>query len=61
LKILSEFKEESNLLTVARIIHESALAREESRGAHYREDFPALGDKRLHSYIRKSVGVRLAS
>src|SRR5205814_3124518 len=32
-----------NLLSVARIIHESALARTESRGAHYRDDFPSLG------------------
>ena len=60
LKMLSEFKEESNLLTVARIIHESALAREESRGAHYREDFPALGEKKFHSYVKKGARVHLA-
>ena len=42
LKLLLEIVEESNLLSVARIIHECALAREESRGAHFREDFPGV-------------------
>lgn len=42
-----------NLLAVSRMIHESAIAREESRGAHYRDDFPALSPLRLHSYSRK--------
>jgi L-aspartate oxidase len=32
--------ETANLLTVARLIAAAALAREESRGAHYREDHP---------------------
>ena len=43
-----------NLLAVAILVHESALARTESRGAHYREDFPDPGKLALHSYIRKS-------
>ncbi|HVD59445.1 MAG TPA: L-aspartate oxidase [Gemmatimonadaceae bacterium] len=60
LNLLSAFPEESNLLTVARIIHECALAREESRGAHYREDFPALREKKLHSYVRRGSSVKLA-
>jgi L-aspartate oxidase len=30
-----------NLITVARLISEAAYLREESRGAHYRTDFPA--------------------
>lgn len=32
---------EANLVTVARLIARAALRREESRGAHYRDDFPA--------------------
>jgi L-aspartate oxidase len=33
-----------NLLTVARLITHAALRREESRGGHFREDFPARDD-----------------
>ena len=32
--------EDANLLVVARAVVASALAREESRGGHYRTDFP---------------------
>jgi L-aspartate oxidase len=53
LKLLNEIQQESNLLTVARIIHEGALAREESRGGHYREDFPARSSSALHSIVKK--------
>jgi L-aspartate oxidase len=60
LKLLSRIKGESNLLAVARIIHECALAREESRGAHYREDFPETAATRLHSYVKKGQNARLA-
>jgi succinate dehydrogenase / fumarate reductase flavoprotein subunit/fumarate reductase flavoprotein subunit len=35
-----------NQLTVARLLVESALAREESRGAHFRSDFPVRDDER---------------
>ncbi len=34
----------SNLLTVAEIIARSALTRQESRGGHYRDDYPAKSD-----------------
>ena len=34
-----------NLLTVARLMVASALARDESRGTHYRSDFPARDDE----------------
>jgi L-aspartate oxidase len=33
-----------NLLTVSRLIAHAALRREESRGGHFREDFPARDD-----------------
>jgi fumarate reductase flavoprotein subunit len=33
-----------NLISVSRVITEAALARENSRGAHFREDFPAAGN-----------------
>ena len=36
---LKEFIEFSNMLDIAEVIVKSALAREESRGAHYRSDF----------------------
>ncbi len=44
-----------NLLTVARGIVQSALARRESRGAHFRNDFPARDDGayRVHSVLRR--------
>jgi succinate dehydrogenase/fumarate reductase flavoprotein subunit len=35
-----------NLLTAADLIARSALLREESRGAHYRSDFPATDNAR---------------
>jgi L-aspartate oxidase len=60
LKLLSRIEEDSNLLAVARIIHECALAREESRGAHYREDFPTPTEPRVHSYIQKDRELKLA-
>jgi L-aspartate oxidase len=59
LKSLSEISQESNLLTVARIIHECALSREESRGAHYRDDFPSRYPNKLHSYVKRGQPVRL--
>lgn len=48
-----------NLLSVANIVTASALAREESRGAHYREDFPLRKDPRFlkHSVISKNTQV----
>jgi L-aspartate oxidase len=37
-----------NLLTVARLITHAALRREESRGAHFRDDFPKRDDLHLN-------------
>jgi L-aspartate oxidase len=48
-----------NFLTVAMLIARSALWREESRGGHYRVDFPARDDERwrIHSVIRKDSDI----
>jgi fumarate reductase flavoprotein subunit len=40
-----------NLIAVSRVIATSALAREDSRGAHFREDHPSTGDLASSSYI----------
>jgi L-aspartate oxidase len=44
--------EARNLHTVATIMVASALAREESRGAHYRKDFPQHNAKARHSIMQ---------
>jgi succinate dehydrogenase / fumarate reductase flavoprotein subunit len=45
-----------SLLHLAEIILVSAMAREESRGAHFREDFPDRDDENWlkHTLVRKS-------
>jgi len=43
-------------LTVARLIVESALVREESRGAHFRADFPERDDEHWLRYVVVSGG-----
>ena len=50
-------REDRNLLDLARLVVHAALAREESRGAHYRVDFPETSpffEKHL-SWVRKVV------
>ncbi len=46
-----------NLLTVARLIARAALGREESRGGHFREDYPARDDGRwkFHAIDRRDA------
>jgi L-aspartate oxidase len=47
--------EDANLLVVARAVVASALARQESRGGHFRSDFPAADSQRaVHSGVRVS-------
>lgn len=47
----------ANLLVCARLVTEAALLREESRGAHYRSDFPQPRDEwRRHIVFRKGAG-----
>lgn len=45
--------EARNLFTVAEVMVESALAREESRGAHYRLDFPTKWPNAAHSVMER--------
>lgn len=41
-----------NLLIISELVTKCALARKESRGAHYRDDYPKADSKAYHSYIR---------
>ncbi|OBA07492.1 L-aspartate oxidase [Paenibacillus polymyxa] len=49
----------ANLLTCALLVVDGALLREESRGAHYREDFPETDDRvwRKHVQQRREQGI----
>jgi L-aspartate oxidase len=49
--------ETANLLTLARVLVAAAVAREESRGAHFREDFPESSEPLQRSLI---LGKRVA-
>ena len=42
-----------NLLIISDLIVKSAIARKESRGAHYREDYPGTDKNAYHSVIKK--------
>ncbi len=57
----AEFFEAKNLLEIGKLTLRAALAREESRGAHYRKDFPAKNDAlwRKHLVFEKDkMGTR---
>jgi succinate dehydrogenase / fumarate reductase flavoprotein subunit/fumarate reductase flavoprotein subunit len=49
----------SNLITVSKMVAKAAACREESRGAHYREDFPETDNKNWlkNIYLRKRDGL----
>jgi L-aspartate oxidase len=40
-----------NMLILARVMVEAALMREESRGVHFRSDFPATDDARWRKHL----------
>jgi L-aspartate oxidase len=48
-----------NMLTLARLMIASALKREESRGVHYRRDFPDP-DPEMNHHISTSANLTLA-
>lgn len=53
-----EFLELKNMITVGYLMAKSALLREESRGAHFRVDFPTMKDKwRKHIILEKDKEV----
>jgi fumarate reductase flavoprotein subunit len=45
-----------NLIAVSRVIADAALLREDSRGAHFREDFPQAGDLNGSSFTVARMG-----
>ncbi|MGC1817473.1 MAG: FAD-binding protein [Casimicrobiaceae bacterium] len=50
-----------NLVIVARMIQASALVREESRGSHYREDFPETSPQGLYNiYVSRAADGSMA-
>ena len=60
-KDLQDYLEVENLLEVALLTAEAALIREESRGAHFREDYPETRDEWKKSIImNKDEEVRFA-
>jgi L-aspartate oxidase len=46
-----EARRHRNLVTVARLIARASLRREESRGGHFRADFPARDDARWKVHV----------
>jgi len=42
-------------VTAARLIAEAALARQESRGGHWRSDYPQTGTEARHTRVRRKT------
>jgi succinate dehydrogenase / fumarate reductase flavoprotein subunit len=59
---LQEAIELGHMIDYSLFIVEGALAREESRGAHFREDFPTRNDDKFmkHTYAKLSGEYELA-
>ena len=65
-KNLLDALEIENMLTVASIVTQSALLRRESRGSHYREDYPekderwnrsiVMNKNKDFSYLKRGMG-----
>lgn len=51
----AEDRETANLLSLAQVVAAAAFAREESRGAHFREDFPETSPAFQHSLVYAKV------
>ncbi|MBO0860761.1 MAG: FAD-binding protein, partial [Chloracidobacterium sp.] len=53
-------KRTKNFMTLAKLMAEAALWREESRGGHFREDYPARDDERwrVHSAERLDLPIK---
>ncbi|NTW00586.1 MAG: L-aspartate oxidase, partial [Oscillochloris sp.] len=50
----------ANAILVARLIVESALLRQESRGGHFRSDFPQTRDDwHAHTVVRRGLAPQL--
>jgi L-aspartate oxidase len=45
-----------NMLTVAMLMAQSATLRQESRGVHYRMDYPKTNDKTFRHHIEMARG-----
>jgi L-aspartate oxidase len=45
-----------NFVTLAKLMAEAALWREESRGGHFREDFPSRDDERWRVHSVQQIG-----
>ncbi len=50
-----------NFVTVAKLVAQGALWREESRGGHYRDDFPNRDDEKFQVHSIQKLGVEISS